>query len=59
MTGVEIIKKLRSQGIKHFKVKGSHYHYLVKGKVFQVPHHHKELGKGLENVILKSSGLKG
>jgi len=59
MTGVEMIKKLKSLGIKHFKVKGSHYHYLVNGKIFQVPHHHKELGKGLESAIIKAAGLKG
>ena len=59
MTGVEMIKKLKSHGIYHIKVKGSHYHYYVKGKVFQVPHHHKEMGKGLENAILKAAGLKG
>jgi len=54
-----MIKKLRSHGIKHHKVRGSHYHYIVNDKIFQVPHHHKELGKGLENAILKSAGLKG
>jgi len=59
LTGVEMIKKLKSHGIKHIKVKGSHYHYIENGKVFQVPHHHKELGKGLENAILKDAGLKG
>jgi len=59
LTGVEMIKKLKSHGLKHHKVRGSHYHYIVNNNVFQVPHHHKELGKGLENVILKSAGLKG
>ena len=59
MTGAEMIKKLKSHGIKHIKVKGSHYHYFENGKVFQVPHHHKELGKGLENKILRDAGLKG
>jgi len=48
MTGVEMIKHLKNNGIKHFKVKSSHYHYNVGGKIFQVPHHHKEMGKGLE-----------
>jgi len=61
LTGVEMIKKLKKHGIKHgikhIKVKGSHYHYFENGKVFQVPHHHKELGKGLENAILKEAGL--
>ena len=59
MTGVEMIKHLKNNGIKHFKVKSSHYHYNVGGKIFQVPHHHKEMGKGLEGKILKDAGLKG
>ena len=59
MTGVEMIKKLREHGIKHIKIKGSHYHYNVSGKFFQVPHHHKEMGKGLESKILSDAGLKG
>ena len=59
MTGVEMIKMLKGLGIHPIRIKGSHYHYYEKGRVFQVPHHHKELGKGLENIILKSAGLKG
>ena len=58
MTGVEMIKLLRKNKIKHFKIRGSHYHYYVNGIVFQVPHHHCEMGKGIENRILKDSGLK-
>lgn len=59
MTGVEMIKKLKRLNIHHIKIKSSHYHYHEKGRVFQVPHHHKELGKGLESAILKAAGLKG
>jgi len=58
LTGVEMIKFLRQHGIKHFKIKSSHYHYNVNGKIFQVPHHHKEMGKGLESKILKDAGIK-
>ena len=58
MTGVEMIKLLKGKGHKHTKVKGSHYHYNINGKFFQVPHHHKEMGKGMTNDILKSIGLK-
>ena len=58
MTGVEMIKLLKSKGHKHFKVKGSHYHYNIGNKMFQVPHHHKEMGKGLENRILEYAGIK-
>ena len=59
MTGVEMIKMLKKHGIKHFKVKGGHYHYLINDKIFQVPHHHKEMGKGLERKILNDAGLLG
>jgi predicted RNA binding protein YcfA (HicA-like mRNA interferase family) len=58
MTGVEIIKMLKKNGIITTKIKGSHYHYIVNGNYFQVPHHHKEMGKGLENDILRKAGLK-
>ena len=59
MTGVEMIKKLKSAGFKVLKIsKGSHYH-MVKDQLYViVPHHHDELGKGLYNRILKDSGLK-
>ena len=57
MTGVEMIKMLKKNGIYHFKIKGSHYHYNINNKIFQVPHHHKEMGKGLKNKILKDAGL--
>ena len=53
-----MIKFLKQQGIKHFKIKSSHYHYNVNGKIFQVPHHHKEMGKGLESKILKDAGIR-
>ena len=59
LTGVEMIRKLKSHGFKVLKVsKGSHYH-MVKGSLYTiVPHHHDELGKGLYNQILKDAGLK-
>jgi len=53
-----MIKFLQQHGIRHFKVKSSHYHFNVNGNIFQVPHHHKEMGKGLESKILKDAGLK-
>ena len=58
MTGVEMIKLLKGKGHKHIKIKGSHYHYNINGNFFQVPHHHTEMGKGLENSIRKAAGLK-
>ena len=58
MTGVEMIKLLKSKGIKHIKIRGSHYHYNVNGRIFQVPHHNKEMGKGLTGRILKDADIK-
>jgi predicted RNA binding protein YcfA (HicA-like mRNA interferase family) len=58
MTGVEMIKKLKKAGHTAIKIKGSHYHYKVNNNYFQVPHHHTEMGRGLENAILKAAGLK-
>lgn len=59
MTGVEMIKKLKKLGFKVIKVsKGSHYHMTNESAYVIVPHHHKELGKGLYNQILTDAGLK-
>ena len=59
MTGVEMIRKLKNHGFKVVKVsKGSHYR-MAKGDIHViVPHHHKELGKGLCNRILEDAKLK-
>ena len=59
MTGVEMIKMLKSKGFQVIKVsKSSHYH-MTRGDAYViVPHHHKELGKGLYNQILADAGLK-
>ena len=59
MTGVEMIKKLKKNGFTVLKVsKGSHYHMVKDDKYTIVPHHHKELGKGLYRQILSDSGMK-
>jgi len=59
MTGVEMIKKLKKNGFTVIKVsKSSHYHMVKDSKYTIVPHHHKELGKGLCNQILIDTGLK-
>jgi len=57
MTGVEMIKLLKRHGHTPFRIKGSHYHFCINGKNIQVPHHHKEMGKELENLIRKIAGL--
>ena len=58
MTGVELIKLLNKNGFECVKVKGSHYRMCKDDIVLFVPHHHKELGKGLANSILRKAGLK-
>ena len=58
MTGVEMIKLLKQNGCEHIKTRGSHYHFMKNGKIIIVPHHHKEMGKGLTNKLLKDAGLK-
>ncbi|MCL1981677.1 MAG: type II toxin-antitoxin system HicA family toxin [Clostridiales bacterium] len=57
MTGIEMIKKLMQEGFKIRKIKGSHYHMKKNNNVVVVPHHNKELGKGLYNQILVDAGL--
>ena len=58
LTGVEMIKFLNKRGFMEFKVKGSHYHFKVNGITFQVPYHHKELGKGIVNSIYKIAKIE-
>jgi predicted RNA binding protein YcfA (HicA-like mRNA interferase family) len=59
MTGVEMIKRLKKRGFTVLKVsKGSHYHMIKNGRYTIVPHHHKELGKGLCSQILTDAGIK-
>ena len=59
LTGVEMIKKLKGLGFNVIKVsRGSHYH-MIKGDAYVIiPHHNKELGKGLYNQILEDAKLK-
>ena len=58
MTGVELIKLLKDNGFTCTKAKGSHYRMSKGNTVVFVPHHHKELGKGLTDSILRKAGLK-
>jgi predicted RNA binding protein YcfA (HicA-like mRNA interferase family) len=59
MTGVEMIKKLKGLGFSVIKVsKSSHYHLIKDDAYVIIPHHHKELGKGLYNQILEDAKLK-
>jgi predicted RNA binding protein YcfA (HicA-like mRNA interferase family) len=59
LTGVEMIKKLKKLGFKTIKIsKSSHYHMIKDDMYTIVPHHHKELGKGLYNQILEDTHQK-
>jgi len=58
MTGVEMIKLLKQNGFTHIKTRGSHYHLMKNGVIVVVPHHHKEMGKGIASKILRDAGLK-
>ena len=54
-----MIKKLKEKGFQVIKIsKSSHYH-MTKGDAYViVPHHHKELGKGLYSQIIEDAKLK-
>ena len=58
MTGVEMVKHLKEHGFLCERVKGSHYRMKNSETVVIVPNHHKELGKGIMDSILKKAGLK-
>ena len=61
MTSKEMIKLLEKHGFVYVKSgDGSHRKYknFKTGKVTQVPYHNRDLGKGLEQRILKQAGLK-
>ena len=58
MTGVELVKLLTKNGFEFIRAKGSHYRMEKDGIVVFVPYHHKELGKGITNAVLRKAGLK-
>ena len=58
VTGVELIMFLVKNGFECAKAKGSHYRMCKGDIVVFVPHHRKELGKGILNDILRKAGLK-
>lgn len=61
MTGREMIKYLLRNGMEKVKGggKGGHQKMInpLTGQTTEVPSHSKELGKGIERVILKQIGL--
>ena len=61
MTSTEMIKLLLKNGFKQIPGgKGSHkkFYNQSTGKYTVVPNHKQELGRGLEQKILKQAGLK-
>lgn len=60
MTGKEMVKLLKENGFIEVSQKGSHLKLInPETKVITiVPMHAVELGKGLEQAILKQAGLK-
>ena len=57
----EFVKKLKKQGIKIHRHGSRHDIYInpANGKKSEIPRHQaQELGKGLEQEILKQLGLK-
>lgn len=60
MTADQMIKFLRKHGFEIVSQKGSHVKMQndSNGKQTIVPKHAKDLGKGLEQAILKQAGLK-
>lgn len=60
LTPKELVKILIKNGFEPISQKGSHLKLVNKttGKQTIVPMHTKELGKGLEQTIMKQAGLK-
>lgn len=58
MTPKEMVKLLKENGFTEAGQKGSHLKMKKDGIVTIVPMHNKDLGKGLEQSILKEAGLK-
>jgi len=60
MTPKQMIKLLKENGFEEIRQRGSHI-FLANnstGRCTTVPMHCKDLGKGLEQKILKDAGLK-
>jgi predicted RNA binding protein YcfA (HicA-like mRNA interferase family) len=58
ITGKQMQRLLRKKGWTVDRINGSH-HVLKKGTLtVSVPVHSQDLGKGLEDKILKEAGLK-
>ncbi len=59
MNGNEIIRKLKAEGWRQVRVRGSHHLMEKDDKVIPVPvHGPKEIGKGLLAEIERQTGVK-
>jgi len=58
VTGKQMLRLLQKHGWKVERVSGSHHVLTKEDRTLVVPVHAKELGKGLEQKILKEAGLK-
>jgi predicted RNA binding protein YcfA (HicA-like mRNA interferase family) len=54
MTGKQMIKEYSKKGWKIVSIKGSHYKMEKNSNRVVIPHHTKELGKGIEKTLLKT-----
>jgi predicted RNA binding protein YcfA (HicA-like mRNA interferase family) len=59
MNGNEIIRRLKAEGWRQARVRGSHHLMEKDGKVVPFPvHGSKEIGKGLLAEIERQTGVK-
>lgn len=59
MNGSEVVRKLKAEGWRLIRVRGSHHLMEKNGKVIPVPvHGPKEVGKGLLAEIARQTGVK-
>lgn len=61
MTSKEMARLLKENGFIEIKTNGGSHHKFqnpLTKKTVIVPFHNKDLGKGLEQTILKQAGLK-
>lgn len=59
ISGKELVKKLKAHGWRHVRTQGSHFILAKNDQLISVPvHGNRALGKGLEQKLLKETGLK-
>jgi len=59
MNGNEVIRRLKAEGWRQVRVRGSHHLMEKDGKVIPVPvHGAREIGKGLLAEIEQQTGVK-